>query len=144
MFNIKKKLLTVTLGTALMLSTAGMAMAAITPEQATLIKDWQQQRLTERAVILQTHVDNDRITAEQMQTVLERMETRFAAREAAGFENCRAIQPDGSFQPVGKGKSQGLGLGFGNGRGQGMGPDLGDGAGQRMGQCGGFGSGMGR
>ena len=144
MFNLKKKLLTVTLGTALLLSTAGIAMAAVAPEQATLIKDWHQQRLTERATILQTHVDSGRITGEQMQDVLDRMEARFQAREAAGFENCRAIQPDGSFQPVGNGEGQGLGLGFGNGRGQGMGPDLGNGAGQKMGQRGGFGGGMGR
>lgn len=137
MLNLRKKLIALTLGIGLAFSSVGIAAAAVTPEQAAQIQSWHQQRLAEREAVLQSYVDAGIITAEQMQAALERMKARFAAREAAGFVNCRAIQPDGSFLPNPRGTGLGLGLGFGNGRGQGMGPGLGNGAGQGLGFRGG-------
>lgn len=113
----KKKLVVAILGVTLAVSTTGIAMADVTSDQLEAIKNWHQQRVEQRAEVLQTYVDSGRITAEQKQQVLDRMEENFKAREAAGFEGCRAIQPDGTFQPPANGQGMGLGLGPGCGKG---------------------------
>ncbi|MEG6615050.1 DUF2680 domain-containing protein [Peptococcaceae bacterium 1198_IL3148] len=111
MFKIRRKVVAIALSLTLAISTAGVAMADVTADQLQAIRDWHQQRVAQKAEVLQTHVDAGRITAEQKQAVLDRMEQNFATREAAGFEGCRMIQRDGNIQPP----RQGMGIGQGRG-----------------------------
>jgi hypothetical protein len=111
MFKFTRKIIAMALGLILAVSMAGVAMADVTSDQMQAIKDWHQQRLAQKAEVLDSYVDVGKITPEQKQAVLNRMEENFAAREAAGFEDCRGIQPDGTFQPMGPGKGMGMGAG---------------------------------
>lgn len=121
---MKKKVISLVLGSAMTLVAAGAALAAVAPEQADAIAKFHQERVVQRAAVLQQWVDAGKITADQKQATLDRMEANFKARQEAGFADCAAIQSDGTFKPgagMGMGAVQGRGMGGGMGFGGGMG-----------------------
>lgn len=122
---MKKKVIAMVLGTTMTLVAAGAAFAAVTSEQADAIAKFHQERINQKAAVIQQWVDNGKITEDQKKQILDRMEANFKARQEAGFEGCAAIQADGTFKP-------GAGMGMGAMHGKGMGGRMGFGGGMGM------------
>ncbi|MZP30828.1 DUF2680 domain-containing protein [Heliobacterium undosum] len=146
--NLKNKWIIAGLAGTLIMSAAGVALAALTTEQTNEVTALRTQMHGLRKQMVQKYADYGQITPEQAKTITDQMDSRFLTRLQQGFtdrvpgQNCRLI--DGSATPGGQGqfgKNGAAGQGFGKGTGRGPGAR---GAGQGLGIGGGQGFGSGQ
>ncbi|MBM7867645.1 DUF2680 domain-containing protein [Heliobacterium gestii] len=136
--NLKKKWIIAGVAGTLLISTAGVASAALTTEQTNEITALRTQIHGLRKQMVQKYADYGEITPDQAKVITDQMDGRFVTRLQGGFadrvpgQNCRLV--DGSATTGGRGQ-------FGNGAGAGMG--VGKGAGRGAGQGSAFGAGQG-